>query len=364
MGIQVAAAAASTPVGRRIMVGVLGAAALIAVIIAAAIGSLVGSIGSQSDSGTGAFEPSAVALADIPANMLALYLDAGQTRGIDWAIIAAIGKIESDHDRSTAIGVHSGVNFAHCCAGPMQFSVIGPGGGTWGAYGVDGNHDGAKDVYDPADAVPAAADYLKASGAPGDYSAAIFAYNHSPVYVADVLAKAAEYRGALTAAGGIGLNASVAVNAQNATAVLHLATGPHPRITLTPVQTNDLATGQIDARITSLLIAIAQSHTITISALKNDHPISTTNGNISNHSAGRAVDMAIIDGEVCNSHVHGTTGKCWALAVALGKLSGPLHPTELIYGIDPDGPGPAFACLSASCGGDHSNHIHAGFDGP
>ena len=40
---------------------------------------------------------------------------------------------------------------------------------TWDAYGVDGNGDGRKNRYDPRDAIPGAANYLKASGAPGDW---------------------------------------------------------------------------------------------------------------------------------------------------------------------------------------------------
>src|SRR4051812_38717205 len=31
---------------------------------------------------------------------------------------------------------------------------------TWQRYRVDGNHDGAADVYDPEDAIPSAANYL------------------------------------------------------------------------------------------------------------------------------------------------------------------------------------------------------------
>ncbi len=49
----------------------------------------------------------------------------------------------------------------------------------------------------PADAIPAAARLLLANGAPGNLQQAIFAYNHSPQYVSDVLDWAARY-----AAGG------------------------------------------------------------------------------------------------------------------------------------------------------------------
>ena len=55
----------------------------------------------------------------------------------------------------------------------------GDAGNAWATYGTDGNGDGRRDVYDPADAIPAAGGYLRAAGAPGDYRAALFAYNHA-----------------------------------------------------------------------------------------------------------------------------------------------------------------------------------------
>ena len=62
---------------------------------------------------------------------------------------------------------------------------------------LDEHHYGIVDVYDPGDAIPSAAAFLKAHGAPADIQAALFAYNHSGSYVTDVLAQAARY-----AAGG------------------------------------------------------------------------------------------------------------------------------------------------------------------
>ena len=73
---------------------------------------------------------------------------------------------------------------------------FGAGTATWGAYAVDGNGDGRKDIYDIADAAPTAANYLRASGAPGDWHRALFAYNHDSSYVAKVLELAAQYRAA------------------------------------------------------------------------------------------------------------------------------------------------------------------------
>lgn len=144
--------------------------------------------------------PGSAAQNGIPANYLALYEVAGPDFGVPWTLLAGIGSIETDHGRSTAPGVRSGVNFAGCCAGPMQFSIVGAAGGTWGAYGVDGNDDGRKDVYDPRDAIPGAANYLAASGAPADLHRAIYTYNHSEAYVQQVLAKMREYAASAPAA--------------------------------------------------------------------------------------------------------------------------------------------------------------------
>jgi membrane-bound lytic murein transglycosylase B len=94
---------------------------------------------------------------DIPAAYLRLYRRAARAEGVDWRIVAAVGKSESDHGRSRARGVATGLNYARCCAGPMQFCTVKSCGNTWRAYATDGNGDGRRSVYDPADAIPAAA---------------------------------------------------------------------------------------------------------------------------------------------------------------------------------------------------------------
>lgn len=159
------------------------------------------------------------ALKEIPPTYLAAYQAAGQKYGLDWAILAGIGWVETQHGKLNATGVTSGANFAGCCGGPMQFyfmaspraNASGPAvraqgrvrvghssPATWGTYGEDGNGDGWKDVWDPADAIPAAAHYLADSGAPADWEAAIWAYNHLHSEYTDAMAKAALYRGAAT----------------------------------------------------------------------------------------------------------------------------------------------------------------------
>jgi lysophospholipase L1-like esterase len=140
--------------------------------------------------------PSAQAEAGIPTNYLAIYQATGAKYGIPWTLLAGIGSVESDHGRGSAPGIRSGVNQVgnvSCCAGPMQFNIRNGPPSTWDAYGVDGNGDGRIDVYDPNDAIPAAAHYLKASGAPEDLHRAVFAYNHSEAYFQEVTAKMREY---------------------------------------------------------------------------------------------------------------------------------------------------------------------------
>jgi murein DD-endopeptidase MepM/ murein hydrolase activator NlpD len=152
---------------------------------------------------------SAFALRDIPADYLRHYQDAEQRYGVEWAILAGIGKVESDHGRLHAPGVTSGQNSHGCCAGPMQFftnrAMTGGQPTTWDSYGVDANGDGRKDPYDPADAIHAAGNYLKALGAERDVRQALFGYNHAWWYVDQVEAWARRYRGALTEPPAAGL---------------------------------------------------------------------------------------------------------------------------------------------------------------
>lgn len=102
--------------------------------------------------------------------------------GRDWYILAAVGKVESDH------GENMGPSSAGAM-GPMQFMPS-----TWESSGVDGNGDGVANVMDPRDAIPAAARYLKTGGAPKDWYAALFSYNHADWYVKKVLGVAEGYR--------------------------------------------------------------------------------------------------------------------------------------------------------------------------
>jgi peptidoglycan DL-endopeptidase CwlO len=131
--------------------------------------------------------PSQAAVADIPAGYLRLYRAAGARYRIPWPVLAAIGKVESDHGRAPLPGVRSGSNWAGAC-GPMQIGCV-PGsraGNAWARYGHGS-------VHDPADAIPAAARYLVDHGTRRDLDRALFAYNPSWAYVARVRALARRY---------------------------------------------------------------------------------------------------------------------------------------------------------------------------
>ncbi|WP_244467472.1 NlpC/P60 family protein [Nocardia vulneris] len=136
--------------------------------------------------------PSSEAAQDIPADRLVIYRQAAHVcAGLDWSVLAAIGKIETDHGRSPLPGVRSGENFAGA-GGPMQFlqpsfdAVI-------TRHGNPPGRTGPPSRYDPVDAAYAAAWYLCDSGAPADLHGAIFAYNHADWYVEQVLDQAARY---------------------------------------------------------------------------------------------------------------------------------------------------------------------------
>jgi membrane-bound lytic murein transglycosylase B len=131
--------------------------------------------------------PSQAAVADIPAGYLRLYRTAGARYRIPWPVLAAIGKVESDHGRARLPGVRSGSNWAGAC-GPMQLGCV-PGskaGNAWARYGHGNPHN-------PAAAIPAAARYLVDHSARRHLERALFAYNPSWAYVAKVKTIARRY---------------------------------------------------------------------------------------------------------------------------------------------------------------------------
>jgi cell wall-associated NlpC family hydrolase len=165
--------------------------------------------------GAGVLPASAVAA--VPADWLALSVRAaGTCPGLSWAVPAAIAEVESDFGRSKSAGVHSGTNAAGA-AGPMQLGIGGAAGDSFAAYGhpvgadpAPNPPDGAEppSPYDPADAMYAAVRMLCADGAanPATLPQAVYDYNHSTAYVAEVLRLASSY---LTPARGAGASGAL-----------------------------------------------------------------------------------------------------------------------------------------------------------
>jgi murein DD-endopeptidase MepM/ murein hydrolase activator NlpD len=187
------AAAAAALIRRRLAARIARwVAAALAVLLSLQFLTLLGLAGGLQQADAGAAAEVACALSPdgrdgIPAELLGIYDRAAAEYGLGGrgaVVLAAINQIE------TAFGKNQGPSSAGA-VGWMQFMPD-----TWTAYGVDGNGDGTNDPADPEDAIPAAANYLKASGAPADWYRAIFAYNHADWYVRDVLALADRYQGA------------------------------------------------------------------------------------------------------------------------------------------------------------------------
>jgi membrane-bound lytic murein transglycosylase B len=172
---------------------------------------------------------------DVPPRVLAAYRRAAEAIdvtdpgcGVTWWMLAAIGKMESDHadgGRVDASGATAepirgpwldGAATWKRAEGPMQFLPA-----TWAAYGEAGNPD------DVDDAALGAARFLCAGT--GDLadtahlSAAVFRYNRSDVYVAAVLRWALDYSTGVPSGGAPGTDrdASAAAAAAVAAAVAY-----------------------------------------------------------------------------------------------------------------------------------------------
>jgi membrane-bound lytic murein transglycosylase B len=112
-----------------------------------------------------------------PAGRLLRWFKEAERRfGVSWHVLAAVMYVESKFGRVRSASIAG-------AQGPMQFLP-----GTWAVYGMGG------DIQDPHDAILGAANYLRSSGAPGDYRNALYAYNRSWLYVDAILLYARQMR--------------------------------------------------------------------------------------------------------------------------------------------------------------------------
>lgn len=176
-----------------LLITIVGLSVGLALVAAVALGPLSGGSASSASSasggpaspgaapGSGGIQPGAA----IPPAWLTLYQQAASScPGLPWAVVGAIGTVESGSGQSTAPGVWSGANGAGA-EGPLQFEPA-----TFAAYATVGP-GGARPPtpYDPVDAVYSATAMLCAdgAGATGSLRSAVLDYNHSDTYVNTVL---------------------------------------------------------------------------------------------------------------------------------------------------------------------------------
>jgi hypothetical protein len=304
------------------------------------------------------------ARADIPPSYLALYQHAAATcPKLAWQTLAGIGKVETNHGRSQAPGVHAGLNAAGCCAGPMQFNLTNGPPSTWAAFGR-GN------VYDPRDAIPAAARKLCANGlaqpppptdpcpqvlGPPALHLALLRYNNACWYVHEVVTLANRYATPTSSSSGGGGAGPAGARLAASADPFVVALAHNPRITTTTSHgcdpAPDLASGRLDLRVQSILAVVAQRYRVRVSCLRSGHSrFVKGTSRVSNHWVWRAVDLDRVDGQPVSGH----SQPARRLAGWLDGLEGPLRPAEV---------GSPWAIGHAPYFTDdgHQEHLHIGY---
>lgn len=112
----------------------------------------------------------------VPAPYIPIYKAAGERYGVEWTLLAAIHKVETDFSRIKNMISYAGA------IGHMQFMPK-----TFEVYGVDGNGNGAISPWELEDAIFSAANYLSSSGIEKNVRKAVWHYNHSESYIDKVL---------------------------------------------------------------------------------------------------------------------------------------------------------------------------------
>ncbi len=116
----------------------------------------------------------------------------------------------------------------------------------------------------------------------------------------------------------------------------------------------DIATGRIDRRILAMLEFLrSKGFELTITSLQCGHGFLTTSGNVSEHSTGDAVDIAVINGTPVSGN-QGPGTMTDALIRDVLQLQGTMHPHQVIS--LEDLPGETSIAMA-----DHADHVHVGY---
>lgn len=325
--------------------GAICAVFLLPVLAIAAGTGVIGGLG-----GVSATAPAEIG--DVPATYLRLYEAAAARYRVPWELLAAIGKVECDHGRDPdpSCTREGAENYAGA-GGPMQFLAS-----TWATYGVDADGDHRADRWNPADAIFGAARYLRASGATGDIQQAIYAYNHSGIYVDNVVALMQKYRQEAAAAPPVdGVSPSVGGAALGDPVALAHAVLSDPRLGLRAEAVADVRAGRIDPRLLAALLALSQSFQLDgIGPCVTGHSTYVAGTNrVSNHTAGRACDIGSVNGQL----VRASSPAARQLVIVAASLPASNRPTEI------GSPFVLSGCPACFTDADHQDHVHLGFDG-
>jgi hypothetical protein len=129
----------------------------------------------------------------------------------------------------------------------------------------------------------------------------------------------------------------------------------NPGIAIYPCGRQDIQTGQVDRRVLATLEFLAVSGLKpTVSALKCGHAELTTQGSVSEHSNGDAVDISEVNGTAIAGH-QGPGSIADTTIRKLLMLQGSMKPHQIISLMSYPGADNTLAKP------DHYNHIHVGF---
>jgi hypothetical protein len=129
----------------------------------------------------------------------------------------------------------------------------------------------------------------------------------------------------------------------------------NPRIELYACGRRDIAAGIIDRRVLATLEFLAASGLKpTVTSLHCGHSYFTTSGNVSEHSAGSAVDIAKVNGIPIAGH-QGEGSIADITIRRLLTLQGTVKPHQIISLMRYEG------AVNTLALGDHADHIHVGF---
>ena len=116
----------------------------------------------------------------------------------------------------------------------------------------------------------------------------------------------------------------------------------------------DIASGFTDRRLLAMLAYLrTKGFELTITSLACGHGYLTASGNVSEHSTGDAVDIAVINGVPVTGH-QGPGTVTSELIDAILSLQGTMHPHQVISLEDRAGP-------TSIAMADHYDHVHVGY---